>query len=402
MSSEIQNVSASCLIASSFDEDLLSDAARGCLERLGENPDLVIALVSSDYRPHIDKLVEILQIDGHARTIAGASAGGIFGVGTQQENITGISLLFLKLPGVKVKVDIPEGKKISTKFTLNEEQISPKATILLGNPVSTDLSEILEKFNTKLPKTPVVGGLITGGPEEEDLFLFTENGKRSVDTMAIHLFGRVHMETLVSQTCRPIGEPFVITEALEDEVMTIGRRPAYEVLKEAFESLKTLDQELADGNVFAGIAAKEDVEEFKTGDFLIRRITSTDLDHGSLTLDSPVRSGQTIQFQLRDPEMANQNLSKHCGAIKSEHGDPLAIFVASDVQRSLAFYEETNEDATIIHSHFGESPVAGLFANREIAPIGEENRRLSLSLAAGFIYLDSPEALPEPSSTETE
>lgn len=402
MSSEIQNVSASCLIASPFDEKLLTDAASGCLERLGDNPDLVIALVSSDYRPHINKLVEILQIDGHAKTIAGASAGGIFGVGTQQENVTGISLLFLKLPGVKVKVDIPEGKKLSTKFTLNNERIFPKATILLGNPVSTDLSEILEKFNSKLTETPVIGGLITGGPEEEDLFLFTEKGKRPVDTMAIHLFGRLHMETLVSQTCRPIGHPYVITGSGGNDITSIGRRKAYDALKEAFSSLGSLDQELADGNVFAGIAAKENVDEFQTGDFLIRRITSTDLEDGSLTLDSPTRVGQTIQFQLRDPEMANRNLSERCQTIKEEHGDPTAIFVASDVQRSMAFYEETNEDATIITSHFGESPVAGFFANREIAPIEGSNRRLSLSLAAGLIFLDSPEAPPEPSSVETE
>ena len=81
---------------------------------------------------------------------------------------------------------------------------------------------------------------------------------------------------IVSQGCRPIGEPLTVTRAESNVIYSLGARPAYEALESAFEGLSDGEKAGAKGNLFAGIAGTEDVEDFKPGHFLIRNILGAD------------------------------------------------------------------------------------------------------------------------------
>ena len=52
----------------------------------------------------------------------------------------------------------------------------------------------------------------------------------------------------------------------------------------------------------------EYVDEFKTGDFLIRNLLGGDPKHGVIAVGALPRVGQTLQFQLRDANSADAEL----------------------------------------------------------------------------------------------
>ena len=45
------------------------------------------------------------------------------------------------------------------------------------------------------------------------------------------------MHSVVSQGCKPIGEPLTVTHAEKNVLLTLGSRPAYEVLSDVYERL---------------------------------------------------------------------------------------------------------------------------------------------------------------------
>ena len=116
------------------------------------------------------------------------------------------------------------------------------------------------------------------------------------------------IRTIVSQGCKPVGEPFTITQADENLVYALGSRPAYQVLSETFNGLSDDEKERARGNLFAGLAASEYVADLKRGDFLVRNLLGADPQTGAVAIGARARTGQTLQYQLRDKITAHADL----------------------------------------------------------------------------------------------
>lgn len=376
------NRAVSCLLASPWDEDAVRRAAAGCRERLGVRPDLVLAFASSDYRPRLAGLIEALRLDGQAVRILGGSAEGLFGVGREIENACGLSLLFLALPDASVetfhsRADLEKSPLLDT---------DPGGFLVLAAPLRCGIQGPLRDFNTLFPGVPAVGGFVSGGPEEEDLFLFTETGLAREDFVAVGFGGGIRIAPLVAQSCRPIGEPLVVTRSRSNTVQAIAGKPPYAVLAETFASLDEALRLSAEGNIFAGLAVREEVEDFATGDFVIRHIVGTDLSEGKLVLTSPPRVGQTLQFQLRDAAVAEAALKKDCEALVAERGRPFAGFVCAGRGRGCRLYGEPDHDSAILNEHFGPVPLAGFFGNGEFSPVAGVNFRHDHSLCGALFY----------------
>lgn len=142
----------------------------------------------------------------------------------------------------------------------------------------------------------------------------------------------------------------------------------------------------AEGNIFAGLAVREEVEDFGTGDFVIRHIVGTDLSEGKLVLASPPRVGQTLQFQLRDAAVAEADLARHCQSIVSERGVPFAAFLCAGRGRGRRLHGEPDRDAAILKQHFGPIPTGGFFGNGEFAPVAGVNFRHDHSLCGAMLF----------------
>ncbi len=363
-----------------WDEAVVTETARQLREETG-GATLALAFVSPDWRPHLKEFMEILQVDGHARQVIGCSADGFIGTGQEDEDVSGFSVMFLNLAEEEVGTWV-----IDEHFQIPRDRPATGGWLVLGNPLRLNAAALLEDMNRIYPGVPVYGGLATGGWDSDTLFTFRhEAGVIDSAGVAVHLPVTV-IQGIVSQGCQPIGEPYTITQVDKDVVLGVGGRRAYDVLVETFENLPEDDQKVARGNIMAGLAASEYREDFQRGDFLVRNIIGGDPKTGALKIGAIPRVGQTIQFQLREKDAADEDLCLRSEALRVREGVPLAMVCFSCGGRGQGLFGIPNHDAGILEDTFGPVPVAGFFCNGEFGPVAGVNFLHGYTASVAVIY----------------
>ena len=184
--------------------------------------------------------------------------------------------------------------------------------------------------------------------------------------------GGIAVRTIVSQGCRPIGEPLTDHRSAAEFACSVwGSKPAYEVLNHVFNGLTKQEKDRARNNLFAGLATSEYLEEYKRGNFLIRSILAADPEAGAVAIGTSVRVGQTLQYQLRDRDSADEDLRELCHAAEEDGARPFASFLFSCLGRGKALFGAPHHDAGVLAETFGAHPSAGFFCNGEIGPVGQ-------------------------------
>ena len=178
---------------------------------------------------------------------------------------------------------------------------------MFANPYAPNLEGWLNEWNVAFPDAPSIGGLASGSTEDGEKALLLDGKAIDAAVLALAVKGG-KIRTIVSQGCKPVGEPFTITQADENLVYALGSRPAYQVLSETFNGLSDDEKERARGNLFAGLAASEYVADLKRGDFLVRNLLGADPQTGAVAIGARARTGQTLQYQLRDKITAHADL----------------------------------------------------------------------------------------------
>jgi small ligand-binding sensory domain FIST len=373
------NRAASRLILESFSESIVTEVARDALRECGGKVTCGFVFASADYAPHLEDFLELVQVHGHVPVLSGSSGMGLVGTGTEAEHVSGFSLLLLNLPETIVHpVRLPvlgedesfDAAGIHALAGRGADQCT--AWIVVANPFQLPVEPWLTAWNAAWPGVPAVGGLASGGRTGDQCFVFHD---REVieGGLALGFAGGVRVDTLVSQGCRPVGEPLTITGAEGHLVTTLGSRPAYGVLDETFGGLTAADKQIASGNLFVGLAMSEYVEEFKTGDFLIRNLLGGDPQAGVLAIGAHPRIGQTMQFQLRDRASADAELRHLVNGAIASGVKPIASLVFPCSGRGRHMFGAPNHDAGVLRDLFGNHPSAGFFCNGEIGPVAAKN-----------------------------
>ena len=219
------NRAHSRVVLSTFDDDLVVDVVEECREAVGGKASCVFAFVSSDWRPHLKDFLEIVQVHGRAPIVVGSSADGLIGVGEEDENVSGFSLLFLNLPNTEVQctevtqsqVEDASGDNYWSELTgISAEQVA--GWMMLANPYNIDSEVWLKSWNSSYGAVPCFGGLASGRREPEEMFLLNNGEISAAGGLAISFSGGVKIGGIVSQGCRPIGNPYTITE-VDDNVL---------------------------------------------------------------------------------------------------------------------------------------------------------------------------------------
>ncbi len=363
-------------------EDAVRRAALEIREALGRPASIAFAFIDPGVLPALPDFVETLRVDGHIRNVVGCTAGGrIFG-SAEIESGGGCSILALAC-------DVGE------PIAIDEEEFVPSAArtaganawVMLSNPREFPADSWLKEWNAAFPGRPCVGGMASGtGSEQEDLAVFLND--RIVQAVGVPITGSTTILPVISQGCRPIGEPLTVTRADHNVVYALGGQPAYHALESAFESLSDTEKSNARGNLFAGIAGTEYVDEFKPGDFLIRNIIGADPNSGAVVIADIPRIGQTLQYQLRDRTVAGEDLSRAINAVPLAGRRPFAALLFSCLGRGEKFFGETGYDARHLSACIGGKPLAGFFCNGEIAPVAGINALHGYS-AAGAIWVET-------------
>jgi small ligand-binding sensory domain FIST len=360
----------------------VSQACEAAMSQLGAQPNLAVVFVSPHHVSHLAELAEHICNAIGSESLIGCTGESIIGGSREIESRPAISLWLAALPGTTVKLmhlafdQTPEGSVFTGwPSDMPEPWPTGSAMLLMGEPFSFPADELVRRLNEDHPGVPVLGGMASGGvaPRENQLVL----GRQILTEGAVAalIYGSVRIRSVVSQGCRPIGQPYVVTRCEANVIHELGGTPPLVRLKEILETLSEREKQQVRHGLHLGRALSEYQDEFHRGDFLVRNVIGADPNTGALAVGDYVRLGQTVQFHIRDEVTADDDLRKLLGAVGTNVGLPESrgalLFTCNG--RGTRMFTSSNHDATCVKDLLGEIPVAGFFAQGEIGPVGQQN-----------------------------
>lgn len=354
------------------------DAARAaCAEALGplagDPVDLAVVFLTPDHADAATEIAREVQRALGPRALIGCTAQGVVGGSREIESPPGVSVWAARLPGTDVMAfdsqfhDTSEGGA----FTGVPEQIPEGASLLmLCDPFTYPAEGLLRRFNEDRPGTLVIGGMASGGAAAGAHRLIADTTVLNGGAAGCVVHGRVLVRTLVSQGCRPVGEPTVVTRADRNVILEMGGRPPLERLQETFARASAEERALMQRGMHVGLVVDEYLPEFRRGDFLIRNLIGADRDSGAVAVGDEVGVGNTVQFHVRDAASADEDLRLLLSSVERAPAGAL-LFTCNG--RGTRFFGEPDHDAALVQQTFGGIPMAGLFCAGEIGPVGGRN-----------------------------
>lgn len=350
-------------------------------EQLSGPPDLALLFASHHYTENLERLVADVCRRIDSDRLMGCTGESIVGPGREVEGEPALSLWLARLPGVSVQLmhltfeRTPEGGAIvGWPDSLSDEWPPQAGMLLVGEPFSFPADYLLQRLNDDQRDVRVIGGMASGGsaPGDNKLFL----GRQTVDSGAIAalIHGPVRLRTIVSQGCRPIGQPYVITKAEQNMIMGLGGKSALGRLQEVFATLPTREQMLVQQGLHVGRVVSEYQDHFEQGDFLVRNVMGIDRASEAIVIGDYVRPGQTVQFHLRDEKTADDDLRQLLARVKADASTcPRGALLFTCNGRGTRMFAQPDHDASAIRDALGEIPLAGFFAQGELGPVGGKN-----------------------------
>lgn len=342
-------------------------------------PDLALFFASPLY-PDLSALVGQAYRRSAASILVGCTGQGVVGVGKEIEGRPGLSVLNMALPGTEFfpkhidQDDIAElGSAEAWWKFLGAPPDRVNAWVVLADPFTFDADRFISQLSDAFPGAPIVGGLASGLPNERGTALFLNDQVYHSGAVVVGLGGAYTVRSVVAQGAMPIGQPWTITSADRDIVWTIGNRPALEVLQETLDGLSADVRERASRNLLVGLAIDEYKHDLQQGDFLIRNLMGVDRRTGAVGINALPRVGQTIQFQVRDAEAADEDLRRQLARAQTElEGvETAGGLLCTCNGRGVGLFEVADHDAQAIKDALGSLPLSGFFCNGEIGPVGQ-------------------------------
>jgi small ligand-binding sensory domain FIST len=336
-------------------------------EQLGpENPSVAMLFASGDHITALDDIVAAVTSLLAPEVLVGTTAVGVVGGAEEVEAgdgvalwaATGVAAAPLRLEALPGHPPLLAGLP---------DAIEPGSTVVLvADPYTFPVDALVDELNQGHPGVNLVGGLSSapGGPERNRLVLGDDV---LLDGAAGFVLAPGVATPIVSQGCRPVGSPWVVTGAEGQLVRTLGGRPALERLSEMIEAMSEADRATASGGLHVGVVANELEESFDQGDFLIRGLLGAERSTGSVAVGDELEVGQVIQFQVRDSASASAELDRLLAGVE---GRSSLLFTCNG--RGTHLFPEPNHDASRVHGVVGDA-VSGMFCAGELGPIARRN-----------------------------
>jgi small ligand-binding sensory domain FIST len=358
----------------------LDQALDRALEPLaGEPPDLLLLFANAAFSPDFGELLHEAVERSGARDLAGCGASGVIAGDRELEGQPAIAALALRVAGSLLAVhrvlpeDLGDGGPPPGAWPSHLGLLPTACTglIVLADPFSTDIAALIAGLERDYPGVPLVGGLASGDPSVQHTHVFFGTQAIGQGAVVVGLSGSIAIKPIVSQGCEPIGNPWTITQAEGHIVRTIGNRPAYEVVVETVEALSPPERQRVARNLLVGLAMDEYRDAFNRGDFLIRNLLGVDPRSGAIAVGAETRVGQTIQFQVRDARAADEELRHMLAASADVAPRTAAALLFACNGRGAGLFGAPDHDARTTRELLGPIPLAGLFCNGEIGPVGQ-------------------------------
>jgi small ligand-binding sensory domain FIST len=360
---------------------------------------------------HVDQVPELASTVLRRlspKNLVGISTVAAVGGSTELERSPGISILAAQMPGVAavpfVLEDLPPAPPLDS--TDGDEAIQAlgqavgisddlQMTMLLADPFSVPLVNLLPALNRARTRKrgAIFGGMASASNKPGGNALILNDRVLRSGGVGLSLKGKIHVDTVVSQGCRPFGPTMVVTKAKGNMIFELGGKPSIDAVQEAVEALGEQYRQALAGGLFVGRVIDEYKGRFGRNDFLISNVVGVDPNRGALAVAGLVRVGQTIRLHVRDAVTASEDLALLLDAQKL-YDKPKGALLVTCNGRGKRMFTTKDHDAAAVAKAFSNAPggeelskpglvidpaaespipLAGFFAAGEIGPIGEES-----------------------------
>jgi small ligand-binding sensory domain FIST len=348
----------------------VGEATGAVLEQIGQRPDVAAVFVTNGHAGALEDIAGTVRSILRPRVLVGAAALSIVGGHREVEDRPGV-VVWAARPGSVEPVRIATRREDSgwTVEGLPARAADrPRTLVLLADPFTFPTDGVLDRLSQSCPDLTIVGGLTSGSQGAGGARLALDDKIYSDGAVGFLLAPDADVEAIVSQGCRPIGEPFVVTRSEQNIIFELGGKPALHRLREVLEMLDPGDRALAAQGLQVGMVIDERHVTFESGDFLIRNVIGADTTAEAVGIADVAPVGQTIQFHLRDALAADADLR---AALAPRRGDGALLFTCTGRGQGLFGYPD--HDADVVSSSLSTRATAGFFASGEIGPVAGRN-----------------------------
>jgi len=371
--------------ATAAEEPRPERAAQSLVEQIsaqtnGAPLDFGLIFLSSHFTREAAQIVARLRAALPLRALIGCTGEGVIGRDEEIEGRPAITFVAGRLPGVEL---LPFALQPLDWDSLlaDPAQFAPavgaprrsKLFVLLADPFSTPLADLLAAFNRGYAGVPIIGGVASGAESRGGNSLILNERLLTAGAVGLALAGALEVDLIVSQGCRPIGQPLTVTSARQNMIYSLEGEPPLRAIQQLIDQLSEVDQALIRQNgLFLGQAIDRQQETLGRGDFLIRGVTGVDRRNGAITLGDSIPAGETVQFHLRDASTALEDLQMMLTPQMFVEPPCGALFFSCN-GRGRRLYNRPNVDLSTIQDILGGINLAGFFCAGEIGPVGDKN-----------------------------
>ncbi len=374
--------------------------------------DLALVFASASFASDLPRLLPLLRQKLQARHWLGCLGGGVVGTeadGTAREleEESSLSVTLLRLPGATLQpfaIDtaaLPDldGPAEPWRALLggtadptpeSAEGTGPQPSLLvLVDPTTDGLNDLISGLDYAYPQAVKVGGVAAPHSARHGSLLFEEEVRGGA--VGCLIGGRWRLEPLLAQGCRPIGPVFEVEQAQRNVVIQVSRgeerRSPVEALQTILSDLSPSEREQVRDSLFLGVA-RNDFSLSGSGGrtpFLVRNLIGVDPRNGAVAVGEPMRVGQKVQFQLRDGDASRLESRQLLADCAAEEPAPLAALLFACLGRGRGLYGGPDGDVSLCRESFATVPIAGMFCNGEIGPLGGATHLHGYTASWGFL-----------------
>lgn len=364
---------AAALSAHPSTEVAIGEAIGTVLEQVGTSPDLAVVTFTEHHTPFARELAETLCALVEPSALVGASAGGVLGVGQGRESEPGLALWTAHLDGPAERLRsfalrmVPTEGGATVMGLDDDDMATADAMVLFADPWTFPTVPLLNHLAHRHPHLKVIGGLASAADVAGGNRLITNAGARADGAVGVLLPPGVLTGTVVSQGCRPIGQPWTVTASHGNVIEQLGGRPALERLRDLFTTVSPTERTLALSGLHCGVLADDRALDPDRGDFLVRAVLAVDDQRATVTVGAEVPVGTVVQFHVRDATTAGEDLAFRL-AKALRHSDDHGALVFTCNGRGRAMFDTPHHDAQVVQQVVGPHAV-GMMCAGEIGPV---------------------------------
>lgn len=350
----------------------VGEVAGQVLEALGDGPELATLFVTPQHAGALEDAAAAVRTVLAPQVLLGCAAVSILGDGREVENGPGV-VLWASKTGTAAVAPIRLGvlradDGLALTGWPDQLPFAPSVLLLIGDPFSFPADGFLRHLDAAHPGIAVIGGNASaaGGPGGNRLVL--DGDVVTAGAVGALLGPGVAIDTVVSQGCRPIGQPYAVTRAEQNVVFELGGEPAYARLTDIANALPDEEKVLLQSGVHLGVVVEEHKLDYERGDFLVRNIMGADRASGAIQVGDVVDVGTTAQYQVRDADTADEDLR---ALLAGRRADAALVFTCNG--RGERFFGAPHHDAALVAEILDRPATAGFFAAGEFGRVGNRN-----------------------------